>query len=109
MNTTTNTIEGFDIDLMNRDLQGAEPDAGVHEPRSSTASSWPCRPRSSTAAISAFTITPSGRRASTSPTAYYENKGQAIATKPDSTIKNPADLVGHKVAVQAGTVGQDRP
>ncbi|WP_250645471.1 basic amino acid ABC transporter substrate-binding protein [Salidesulfovibrio onnuriiensis] len=37
----------------------------------------------------------------------YYISGQVIVTLPDSSIKNGADLVGKKVAVQLGTTGQE--
>jgi polar amino acid transport system substrate-binding protein len=55
--------------------------------------------------ISAFTITADREKTIDFSNQYYENKGQAIMTKVNSTIQGPSDLVGHNVGAEKGTVG----
>lgn len=106
INTSTNKIEGFDIDLMDQIAKELNVTPEYTNQLfdgiilSVQTNHFDC-------SISAFTINAERQKSIDFSDPYYENKGQAIATKPNSTIKAPADLVGHKVAVQAGTVGQD--
>jgi len=106
VNTTTNKIEGFDIDLMDqiaKDLN-LTPEYTNQAFDSIILS---IQTKKYDTSISAFTIKPERQLSVDFTDPYYENKGQAITTKPGSNITKPADLVGHKVAVQTGTAGQD--
>ncbi len=107
VNTTTNKIEGFDIELMDQICKelNLTPE---YTNQLFDGIILAVQTKKFDCSISAFTINAERQKSIDFSDAYYENKGQAIATKPNSTIKAPADLVGHKVAVQAGTVGQDR-
>ena len=106
INTTTNKIEGFDVDLL--DQIGKELNVTpVYTNQLFDGIILSVQTKKFDTSISAFTIKPERQQSIDFTDPYYENKGQAIATKPNSTIKSPADLVGHKVAVQAGTAGQD--
>jgi ABC-type amino acid transport substrate-binding protein len=106
VNTATNKIEGFDIDLMDqiaKDLN-LTPEYTNQAFDSIILS---IQTKKFDTSISAFTIKPERQASVDFTDAYFENKGQAIAVKPGSNITKPADLVGHKVAVQTGTAGQD--
>jgi polar amino acid transport system substrate-binding protein len=105
VNTATNKIEGFDIDLMDQICKELNL-TPTYTNMAFDSIILAVQTNKNDCSISAFTITPKRQESIAFSDAYYENKGQAIATKPGSTIKGPADLVGHKVAVQAGTVGQ---
>jgi ABC-type amino acid transport substrate-binding protein len=106
VNTTTNTIEGFDIDLMDQIAKelNLTPE---YTNQLFDGIILAVQTKKFDCSISAFTINAERQKSIDFTDPYYENKGQAIATKPGSTITKPADLVGHKVAVQAGTVGQE--
>lgn len=106
INTTTNTFEGFDIDLMNEIGKELGMEVKYTDHAFDTiipavqAGKFDC-------AISAFTIRPDRQQSVDFSDWYYESAGQAIVTKPGSTIKNSTDLVGKMVGAQAGTVGFD--
>jgi polar amino acid transport system substrate-binding protein len=106
VNTTTNKIEGFDIELMDQICKelNLTPE---YTNQLFDGIILAVQTKKFDCSISAFTINAERQKSIAFSDPYYENKGQAIATKPGSTIKVPADLVGHKVAVQAGTVGQE--
>jgi ABC-type amino acid transport substrate-binding protein len=106
VNTTTNKIEGFDIDLMDQICKelNLTPE---YTNQLFDGIILAVQTKKFDCSISAFTINAERQKSIAFSDAYYENKGQAIATKPGSSIKNVTDLVGHKVAVQTGTVGQD--
>ncbi|CCH47476.1 basic amino acid ABC transporter substrate-binding protein [Pseudodesulfovibrio piezophilus] len=57
--------------------------------------------------MSGFSITPE-RREQVGFSAPYFASGQVIVTRPDSDIKNVADLNGKKIAVQLGTTGEQQ-
>ncbi len=105
VNTTNNKIEGFDIDLMDQICKelNLTPE---YTNQLFDGIILAVQTKKFDCSISAFTINAERQKSIDFSDAYYENKGQAICTKPNSSIKAPADLVGHKVAVQAGTVGQ---
>jgi ABC-type amino acid transport substrate-binding protein len=105
MNTTTNKIEGFDIDLMDQickelNLTPTYTNMDFYSIILAVQTNkYDC-------SISAFTILAERQKSIDFSDPYYENKGQAICTKPNSTIKAPADLAGKKIAAQTGTVGE---
>jgi polar amino acid transport system substrate-binding protein len=105
VNTTTNTIEGFDIDLLTEICKELNL-TPVYTHQAFDGIILSVQTKKFDCAISAFTINDERQKSIDFSDAYYENKGQAICTKPNSTIKAPADLVGKKVSVQAGTVGE---
>ncbi len=107
INTTTNTYEGFDIDLMNEigkelGLEVKYTDHAFDTIISAIqAGKFDC-------AISAFTIKPDRQKSVDFSDWYYESAGQAIVVKPgNDIIKNGSNLVGKNVGVQAGTNGLD--
>jgi polar amino acid transport system substrate-binding protein len=106
VNTTSNTIEGFDIELMDQICKELNL-TPVYTNQLFDGIILAVQTKKFDCSISAFTINAERQKSIDFSDPYYENKGQAIATKPGSAIKNVSDLVGHKVAVQAGTVGQD--
>jgi glutamine transport system substrate-binding protein len=106
VNTTTNKIEGFDIDLMDGIAQQLNLTPEYTNQAFDTII-LSIQTKKYDTSISAFTIKPERQKNVDFTDPYFENKGQAIAVKPNSTIKNASDLVGHKVAVQTGTAGQD--
>jgi polar amino acid transport system substrate-binding protein len=106
VNTSTGKIEGFDIELMDQICKELNI-TPVYTNQLFDGIILAVQTKKFDASISAFTINAERQKSVDFSDPYYENKGQAIATKPNSTIKGPADLIGHKVAVQAGTAGQD--
>ncbi|MCD1296082.1 basic amino acid ABC transporter substrate-binding protein [Methanocella sp. CWC-04] len=106
INTTTNDFEGFDIDLMNEIAKELGLEVQYTDHAFDTiitavqAKKFDC-------AISAFTITGERQKMIDFTDWYYESKGQVISVKADDdSIKTAEDLVGKKVAVQLGTVGE---
>jgi polar amino acid transport system substrate-binding protein len=107
INTSTSAYEGFDIDVMNE--IGKELGLNVtftdHEFATIITA---VQTKKFDAAISAFTITPERQQSIDFTDWYYESPGQAITIRAGETaIKNASDIVGKKVGVQMGTVGQD--
>ncbi|WP_048198587.1 basic amino acid ABC transporter substrate-binding protein [Methanocella arvoryzae] len=106
INTTTGEFYGFDIDLMNEIGKELGLEVKYTDHAFDTiipavqAGKFDC-------AISAFTIRPDRQQSIDFTDWYYESAGQAIVTKPGSSIKNASDLVGKIVGAQAGTVGFD--
>lgn len=106
VNTTTNKIEGFDIDLMNE--IGKELGVNV------TYTNQPfdgiilaVQTGKFDASISAFTINGERQKTIDFSDPYYENRGQALAVKPGKdTIKSLDDLKNMTIGVQSGTVAQ---
>jgi polar amino acid transport system substrate-binding protein len=107
INTTTNSFEGFDIDLMNE--IGKELGLEVkYTDHAFDTIITAVQAKKFDAAISAFTITPKRQETIDFTDWYYESPGQAICVKAsDTTVKNASDIAGKKVGVQMGTVGQD--
>lgn len=104
LNATTNKIEGFDIDLMNeisKELNVTPEYSNMVFDSLIT----DIQTGKDDLSISAFTITPERQKAVDFSDQYYENKGQAIMVKVNSSIKGPSDLVGKKVGAEKGTVG----
>jgi polar amino acid transport system substrate-binding protein len=107
INTTSNTFEGFDIDLMNEigkelGLQVVYTDHAFDTIITAV------QTKKFDAAISAFTITPKRQETIDFTDWYYESPGQAIVvTAADTSVKNASDIIGKKIAVQEGTVGKD--
>ncbi len=106
VNTTTNQIEGFDIDLMNE--IGKELGLNVtYTNQAFDGIILAVQTKKFDGSISAFTITAERQKTIDFTKPYYENRGQAIAIKTGSTdIAALANLTGKKVGVQSGTVGQ---
>lgn len=107
INTTTTTFEGFDIDVMNE--IGKELGLNVtYSDQAFDTIITGVQAKKFDAAISAFTITPKRQETVLFSDWYYESPGQAITVRAGETaIKNASDIVGKKVGVQMGTVGQD--
>jgi polar amino acid transport system substrate-binding protein len=107
INTDTGDFEGFDIDVMNE----IGKDLGLNVTYTDHAFDTiitAVQAKKFDAAISAFTITPERQQSIDFTDWYYESPGQAITVRADETnIKNASDIVGKKVGVQMGTVGQD--
>jgi polar amino acid transport system substrate-binding protein len=104
MNASNNKFEGFDVDLMNEIAK----ELGVTVEYSNMVFDSiiaDIQTNKDDCSISAFTITAERQKSVDFSDQYYENKGQAIMTKINSTIKKPADLVGKKVGAEKGTVG----
>ncbi len=107
INTTTSAYEGFDIDVMNE--IGKELGLNVtYTDHAFDTIITAVQAKKFDAAISAFTITPKRQEMVLFSDWYYESPGQAITVRAGETaIKNASDIVGKKVGVQMGTVGQD--
>jgi polar amino acid transport system substrate-binding protein len=107
INTTTSAYEGFDIDVMNE--IGKELGLNVtYTDHAFDTIITAVQAKKFDAAISAFTITPKRQETVLFSDWYYESPGQAISVRASETaIKNATDIVGKKVGVQMGTVGQD--
>jgi len=107
INTTANTFEGFDIELMNeigKEL-GLEV---VYTYHAFDTIITAVQTKKFDAAISAFTITPKRQETIDFTDWYYESPGQAIViAASDTTVKNGSDIIGKKIGVQEGTVGKD--
>lgn len=107
INTTITAFEGFDIDVMNE--IGKELGLNVtYSDQAFDTIITGVQAKKFDAAISAFTITPKRQETIDFTDWYYESPGQAISVRAGETaIKNASDVVGKKVGVQMGTVGQD--
>ena len=104
LNSSTNKYEGFDIDLMNAICQELNVTPSYTNMVFDSLIT-DIQTGKDDLSISAFTITPERQKSVDFSDQYYENKGQAIMTKVNSTITKPADLVGKKVGAEKGTVG----
>lgn len=107
INTSTNEMYGFDIDLMNE--IGKELGLQVKYTDSAFDTIIPAvQAKKFDCAISAFTITAKRQETVDFSDWYYESPGQAICVKAsDMTINNSSGIKGKKIGVQMGTVGQD--
>jgi polar amino acid transport system substrate-binding protein len=107
INTTTNAFEGFDIDVMNE--IGKELGLKVeYTDHAFDTIITAVQAKKFDAAISAFTITAERQKMIDFSDWYYESPGQAISVRASETgVNKAADIVGKKVGVQMGTVGQD--
>jgi len=107
INTTANAFEGFDIDVMNE--IGKELGLEVKYTDSAFDTIIPAiQAKKFDCAISAFTITPKRQETVDFSDWYYESPGQAISVRAAETgIVNATGIVGKKIGVQMGTVGQD--
>lgn len=107
INTTTGEFEGFDIDVMNEIAKELGLNVTYTDHAFDTIITA-VQAKKFDAAISAFTITPKRQEMIDFTDWYYESPGQAISVRASETsIKNASDIVGKKVGVQMGTVGQD--
>ena len=106
VNTTTNKIEGFDIDLMNEIAKELGLNATyTNQPFDSIILA--VQTKKFDCSISAFTITAERQKTIDFSDPYYENRGQALAVKAGKdTIKSLDDLANMTIGVQSGTVGQ---
>jgi polar amino acid transport system substrate-binding protein len=106
VNTTTNKIEGFDIDLMNE--IGKELKLNVtYTNQAFDTIILAVQTNKFDGSISAFTILPERQKSIDFTNPYYENKGQALAVKTGKdTISNLTDLANMTIGVQSGTVAQ---
>ncbi len=106
VNTTTNKIEGFDIDLMNEIAK----ELGLNVTYTNQAFDTiilAVQTKKFDASISAFTINADRQKSIDFSNPYYENRGQALSVKTGSdNIKSLADLGNMTVGVQTGTVAQ---
>lgn len=107
INTTTNDFEGFDIDVMNEIGKELGMEVKYTDHAFDTIITA-VQAKKFDAAISAFTITAERQKSIDFSDWYYENPGQAICVRADDTmVVNNSDIVGKKIGVQMGTVGQD--
>jgi len=106
VNTTTNQIEGFDIDLMNE--IGKELGLKVvYTNQAFDTIILAVQTNKFDASISAFTIKPERQKSIDFTDPYYENRGQALAVKAgNDKIKTLDDLGNMTIGVQSGTVAQ---
>ena len=106
VNTTTNQIEGFDIDLMNE--IGKELNLNVtYTNQAFDTIILAVQTNKFDGSISAFTILPERQKSIDFTNPYYENKGQALAVKTgNDKIATLADLGNMTIGVQSGTVAQ---
>lgn len=106
VNTTTNKIEGFDIDLMDQIAKELGMNVTyTNQPFDGIILS--VQTHKFDASISAFTITGERQKTIDFSDPYYENRGQAFVVKPGKdTIKSLDDLMNMTVGVQSGTVAQ---
>jgi len=106
VNTTTNQIEGFDIDLMNQ--IGKELGLNVtYTNQAFDTIILAVQTHKFDGSISAFTIKPERQKSIDFTDPYYENRGQALAVKTgNDKISNLTDLANMTIGVQSGTVAQ---
>ena len=106
MNTTTNQVEGFDIDLMNQIAKELNVTVQyTNQPFDGIILS--IQTHKYDASISAFTIPAERQKTIDFTDPYYENRGQALAVKTgQDNIKSLDDLKNMTVGVQSGTVAQ---
>ncbi len=106
MNTSTNQVEGFDIDLMNQIAKELNVTVQyTNQPFDGIILS--IQTHKYDASISAFTITGERQKTIDFTDPYYENRGQALAVKTgQDNIKSLDDLKNMTVGVQSGTVAQ---
>ncbi|HTX44088.1 MAG TPA: transporter substrate-binding domain-containing protein, partial [Methanocella sp.] len=106
VNTTTNKIEGFDIDLMNEIAK----EIGVNVTYTNQAFDTiilAVQTHKFDCSISAFTINAERQKSIDFSDPYYENRGQALSVKAgNDNIKSLADLGNMTIGVQTGTVAQ---
>jgi polar amino acid transport system substrate-binding protein len=106
MNTSTNKVEGFDIDLMDQIAKELGMNVTyANQPFDGIILS--IQTGKYDASISAFTITAERQKTIDFSDPYYENRGQALAVKAGKdNIKSLNDLKNMTVGVQSGTVAQ---
>lgn len=106
MNTSTNQVEGFDIDLMNQIAKELNLTVQyTNQPFDGIILS--IQTHKYDASISAFTINGERQKTIDFSDPYYENAGQALTVKTgQDTIKSLDDLKNMTVGVQTGTVAQ---
>jgi ABC-type amino acid transport substrate-binding protein len=107
VNTTTNKIEGFDIDLLNAiGAKGGFTPVYQNAPFDTIFTNLAAGQFD--IVISAATITAERSKTVTFSNPYFA-AGQVIVVRKgdEATIKGPADLVGKKIGVQLGTTGAE--
>ena len=104
--TNNNSIEGFDIDLMNQIAKELNLTVQyTNQPFDGIILS--IQTHKYDASVSAFTITAERQKTIDFTDPYYENRGQAIAVRAgQDNVKNLTDLMNMTIGVQSGTVAQ---
>jgi ABC-type amino acid transport substrate-binding protein len=106
VNTTSNQIEGFDIDLMNEIAKELKLNV-TYTNQAFDGIILAVQTKKFDGSISAFTITAERQKTIDFTNPYYENRGQALAVQAGKdNIKTLADLGNISVGVQSGTVAQ---